>query len=140
MDGYRFSTELRVRFNETDLQGVAHHANHVVWLEVARIAYLDRVDGGYLALRGTGVDVTTTDVAVRYRAGVRFDDRLRIWVRVVDLRGTRFRFEYVLERLNEPAGVVGEASTGHACIDAATLRPTRMPAELAERFAALEAG
>ena len=140
MDGYRFHTELRARFNETDAQGVIHHGVHVIWLELARIDYLDRIEGGYRALRATGVDVTTTEVSIRYRAAVRFDDRLRVWARVVDLRGTRFRFEYVVERIDDPPVIVADASTGHACIDATTLRPTRMPADLATTFAALEGG
>ncbi len=45
MDGYRFSTDLRVRFSETDAQGVVHNAVYLVWLEIARIAYLGRVPG-----------------------------------------------------------------------------------------------
>src|SRR5205807_6095412 len=42
VDGFNFSTEIRVRFAETDAQGVAHNAEYLVWYEVARIAYLDR--------------------------------------------------------------------------------------------------
>ena len=37
MDGYNFSTDVLVRFAETDAQGIAHHASFVVWLEVARV-------------------------------------------------------------------------------------------------------
>ena len=40
MDGFNFSAEIAVRFAETDAQGIAHHASFVVWLEVARVAYL----------------------------------------------------------------------------------------------------
>ena len=36
MDGFNFSTDVLVRFAETDAQGIAHHASFVVWLEVAR--------------------------------------------------------------------------------------------------------
>ena len=38
--GYRVRHDVRVRFAETDAQGIAHHASFVVWLEVARVAYL----------------------------------------------------------------------------------------------------
>ncbi len=38
MEGFNFSTDLAVRFAETDAQGIAHHAAFVVWLEVARVA------------------------------------------------------------------------------------------------------
>ena len=77
MDEFRFSTELKVRFSETDAQGVAHHAAYLDWLEVARVEYL-----------------------------------------------ARFRFDYAIERAGEP---IADGWTSHACVDARTLRPTRMP-------------
>ncbi len=139
MDGFRFSTDLRVRFNETDAQGVVHNSAYLVWLEIARIDYLARFPGGYKGLvEEHGVDVTTVEAYVRYRAGCRFDDRLRVWARTADLRGARFRFEYAIERVSEPAGLVAEGWTAHACVDATTLRPLRMPSWLAEQLAALE--
>ena len=142
MDGYGFSTEVRVRFNETDAQGVVHNAVYLVWLELARIDYLARVPGGYKGMvEDHGVDVTTVEAHVRYRAGCRFDDRLRVWARTSEVRGARFRFEYVLERVDggEP-GIVADGWTAHACVDAATLRPVRIPAWLAETLQGLETG
>ena len=55
MEGYRFSTEVRVRFAETDAQGIAHHASFFVWCEVARIEWLDLHAGGYRRIREQGV-------------------------------------------------------------------------------------
>src|SRR6188508_2329658 len=99
MDGYPFTHQVRVRFAETDAQAIAHHASFVVWLEVARVAYLAEHAGGYNALRQQGVEAFTTEVHVRYHRAARFDDRIRVWTRCVDLRGARFRCEYALERL-----------------------------------------
>ncbi len=139
MDGFRFSTDLRVRFNETDAQGVVHNSAYLVWFEIARIDYLDRFPGGYKGLvEEHGVDVTTVESYVRYRAGCRFDDRLRVWARTTDLRGARFRFEYAIERFSEPGGIVADGWTAHACVDAQALRPVRMPAWLAETLTGLE--
>jgi acyl-CoA thioester hydrolase len=139
MDGFRFSTDLRVRFSETDAQGIVHNSAYLVWLEIARIAYLDRFPGGYKGLVAThGVDVTTVEAYLRYRTPARFDDRLRIWARTADVRGARLRFEYALERTSDPPGTIAEGWTAHACIDAATMRPVRMPAKLAEALAGFE--
>jgi acyl-CoA thioester hydrolase len=139
VDGYRFSTDLRVRFSETDAQGIVHNAAYLVWLEIARIDYLARVPGGYRGLvEEHGVDVTTVESYVRYRAATRFDDDLRIWARTGDLRGARFRFEYLIERLGGGPEVVAEGWTAHACVDASTLRPVRMPGWLSETLAGLE--
>jgi acyl-CoA thioester hydrolase len=138
MDGYRFSTDLTVRFSETDAQGVVHNAVYLVWFEIARIAYLGQFSGGYKGLVEQGVDATTIEAYVRYLDGTRFDDELRIHVRATDLKGARFRFEYAVERTNEPAGMVADGWTAHACLNSATLRPTRMPAWLAQAIAGVE--
>jgi acyl-CoA thioester hydrolase len=139
MDGFRFSTDLTVRFSETDAQGVVHNAVYLVWFEIARIAYLAQFRGGYRGLVEEGVDATTTEAYVRYVDGTRFDDALRIHVRATDLRGARFRFEYAIERTNEPQQIVADGWTAHACVNAETLRPTRMPTWLAEAIARVEA-
>ena len=62
VDGFSFSTDVRIRFAETDAQGIAHHASFVVWLEVARVAYLERNAGGYQAIRDRGIEALTTEV------------------------------------------------------------------------------
>jgi acyl-CoA thioester hydrolase len=139
VDGYRFSTDLSVRFSETDAQGIANNAVYLNWYEVARVAYLARFPGGYRGLVESGVEATTVETHVRYRVPCRFDDRLRIHTRVGELRGARFRFEYVLERVSEPEGIVADGWTAHACVDAQTLRPTRMPAWLADAIRDAEA-
>ena len=139
MDGFRFSTDLRVRFSETDAQGIVHNAAYLVWFEIARIDYLARFPGGYRGLvEEHGLDVTTVESYVRYRAPTRFDDQLRIHARTHNLRGARFRFEYAIERVSEPDGVVAEGWTAHACVDAHTLRPTRMPEWLGQTLVELE--
>jgi acyl-CoA thioester hydrolase len=125
----KFSTEVKVRFSETDAQGVAHHAAYLDWLEIARIDYLARFEGGYPGLRAQGVDATTLEAYVKYLAPARFDDRLRISARCGDVRGARFRFDYVLERDGER---IAEGWTAHACVNSETLRPTRIPAWLVE--------
>ena len=37
-----FSTELRVRYSETDQMGVVYHAHYLVWCEVARSDFMRR--------------------------------------------------------------------------------------------------
>jgi acyl-CoA thioester hydrolase len=136
VEGFRFSTDLKVRFSETDAQGVVHNAVYLVWFEIARIAYIEQYPGGYRGLVESGVDVTTLEAHVRYRAACRFDDALIVYARAREMRGARFRFEYAITRADE---VVADGWTGHACVDARTLRPTRMPAGLREQIEAIEA-
>ncbi len=136
MDGFRFSTHVRVRFAETDAQGVAHNSVYLVWFELARVAYLAEHAGGYPALRAQGIEAFVTEARIRYGAPARFDDELRVHARCGEVRGARFRFDYVVERDRER---VADGWTAHACVDGATFRPTRVPNWLAEAIASAEA-
>jgi acyl-CoA thioester hydrolase len=135
VDGFSFSTDIRIRFAETDAQGIAHHASFVVWLEVARVAYLATHAGGYQAIRDSGVEALTTEVGVRYHQAAYFDETLTVWTRCTDLRGARFTYEYRIDREGE---LVADAFTRHATVDRQTYRPTRVPAWLAEAVATAE--
>jgi acyl-CoA thioester hydrolase len=135
MEGFRFSTDVAVRFAETDAQGIAHHAAFVVWLEVARVGYLAEHAGGYRAIREQGIEALTIEVNVRYHRAAYFDDRLTVWTRCVDLRGARFRYEYAIARDGE---LVAEAATAHATVDAETWRPRRLPQAFVDAVARAE--
>lgn len=119
-----FSHTVRVRFAETDAQGIAHHASYVVWLEEARVAHLAAVAGGYTAIRERGIEALTTGIELTYERGAAFDDVLTVRVRCAEARGARFRYEYVVERDGER---VATGSTRHATVDAVTRRPVRVP-------------
>jgi len=132
---FRFSTDVLVRFAETDAQGVAHHAAYLVWFEVTRIEYLRRFKGGYAGLREEGIDALTLEAHARYLDAARFDDRLTIRARCGDVRGARFRFDYVVER---DGVTVAEGWTTHGCVSVGDHRPTRVPAWLADAIAEAE--
>jgi len=135
VDGWTTETLVRVRFAETDAQAVAHHAAYLVWFEQARVEYLERWAGGYPALRARGVEAVVTQADLRYLVPARFDDRLSVWTRCRDVRGARFRFEYLVLRGGER---LAEGWTSHACIDGRTLQPTRIPAWLREAIVRAE--
>jgi acyl-CoA thioester hydrolase len=132
-----FANEVRVRFAETDAQGVAHHASYIVWFEVTRIEYLRRFRGGYAGLREEGVDALTLEAYANYVDVARFDDRLTIHARCSEVRGARFRFDYLVEREGKR---VADGWTTHACVSVRDHRPTRVPAWLAEAIAEAESG
>jgi acyl-CoA thioester hydrolase len=136
VEGFSFSTSVRVRFAETDAQGIAHHASFLVWLEVARVAYLEKYAGGYQAIRDRGIEALTTEVCVRYHRAAYFDETLTIGARCGELRGARFTYEYRIERDSE---LVADGYSRHATVDHETYRPIRVPEWLAAAIATAEA-
>jgi len=135
MEGFTFSVPVRVRFAETDAQGVAHNTAYLVWFEIARVEYLRVFAGGYQALRDQGIEALVLESHCSYRIPARFDDELVVHTRCVGLRGARFRYEYEILRGDE---LVADGRTEHACVDATTFRPTRVPDWLAEAIRAAE--
>jgi acyl-CoA thioester hydrolase len=131
-----FSTTVRVRFADTDAQGIAHNSSYVVWFEVARVEYLREFAGGYQALRDQGIEALVLESHCRYAIPARFDDVLHVHTRCVGMRGARFRFDYSI--VFEDGMLAADGYTEHACVDAGTLRPTRVPAWLRAAIAAAE--
>ena len=135
MDGFRFSTEIRVRFAETDAQGVAHNSNYFIWFEVARVAYLERYANGYQHLRNEGIEALVLEAHARFLEPAVFDDQLVLHARCGEVKGARFRFDYALTRGET---TIADGWTAHGTVDATTFHPTRIPGWLAEAIASAE--
>jgi acyl-CoA thioester hydrolase len=90
--------ELTVRYAESDQMGVAYHANHLVWCDMARTEYLRQRGISYRDLEAGGLLLAVVEAQIRYRGIARFDDRLRIrcWVREVASR--RVEFGYAMDQ------------------------------------------
>ena len=136
MDGYGFSTGVRVRFADTDAQGIAHNASYLVWFEVARVEYLRLYAGGYQALRDRGIEALVLESHCRYVVPAVFDDVLTVYARCNDVRGARFRYEYAIVR--DDGTLMADGYTAHACVDSGTLRPTRIPGWLTDAIRTAE--
>ena len=133
--GYPFAYRQRVRFGETDMQGVVYYANYLLFAEVGRVAYLRALGIDYNRdLIGKGVDFTIGEASVRYQAPLRFDDEYDIRVRVGEVRGSSWTFEYAFDRADGQRCAIG--STVQVIVDPNTGRAARIPSELR---AALEA-
>lgn len=126
-----FAHRQRVRFGETDMQGVVYYANYLLFAEVGRVAYLRALGIEYARdLVGQGIDFTIGEASVRYQAPLRFDDEYDIRVRVGEIRRSAWAFEYVFDRADGHR--CAEARTIQVMLDQATKRPTRIPTAIRE--------
>ncbi len=118
--------EFRVRYQETDGQGVVHHANYLTWFELGRVELLRAAGHSYKALEEHGVLLVVAEANLRYFLPARFDDLLRLVTTTVRAKGARVEHRYELFRGEE---LLAEATTTVACIDRAG-RVCRLPAWL----------
>jgi acyl-CoA thioester hydrolase len=105
---------LRVRFCETDLMGIVHHANYLAYLEAGRVDWLRKRGVTYAEWAAHGRHLPVVDCTMHYRAPARFDDVIEVETRLSELRAVSLRYDYAVTR----AGVLlAEGSTRLAGVD-----------------------
>ncbi len=93
----------KVRFSETDMMGVVHHANYLRWFEIGRVEYL-RQSGVYLLnLMADNILFPITDVSCQYRASAKFDDYILIETTMADLSKAKMVFSHRIIREQDNA-------------------------------------
>jgi acyl-CoA thioester hydrolase len=112
----RTVTELRVRFCDTDLMGIVHHANYFAFFEAGRVEWLRKRGVTYATWAARGTHLPVVEANVKYRAAARFDDVLAIETRLSEVRAASLRFDY---RIHRGETFIAEGSTRLACIDEA---------------------
>lgn len=136
------TVELRVRYCECDPMGVAHHASFAPWLEIARTELLRSCGVSYRQLESAGVFLVVAGLAISYRRPARYDDVLRIAVRVERARRVKIVHTYEVRLIERADGIdagaalaelvragddlLATAQTTLACVDGAG-RPTKLP-------------
>jgi acyl-CoA thioester hydrolase len=106
-----FGVDFRVRYAETDRMGVVYHAEYLVWCEVGRTEFIRAHLRSYAALEGEGIMLAVADASLRYHAGARYDELVRVETWLTEVRSRTLRFEYRIRR----------AATGERLVSASTL-------------------
>lgn len=127
----RCTTEIEVRYAETDQMGVVHHANYVIWFELARTRLCAASGFHYADIEKMGYLLMVTGVEVRYRRPARYGDTVRVvcWNERLGSRGLRFAYE-----VHKDGEILVTGATEHIWVEAASGRPCRTPEAVREPF------
>jgi len=90
------STQLRVRYAETDQMGVVYHANYIIWMEIGRVEYFRAQGIRYRDMeRDEGILLVVVEAHCRYHSPARYDEEvtIRTWVEEAGPRMIRFGYE-----------------------------------------------
>ena len=140
LSGFRFSETLRVRYAEVDYQGIVFHAHYLTYLDVALTEYFRRLgltmdEAGVAA---SGFETVLVKSTQHYRAPARYDDLLRIGVRVERL-GTS-SLTVVFRIVRGDGQVVLDAETVYVNYDRRRGRAAPIPDPVRTRIRRFEAG
>jgi len=104
----------KVQYYETDMMGVAHHANYIHWMEEARIDFMDRIGFPYKRMEAEGVLSPVKSLQVNYLKSCTFGDEVEIDVGVKDFNGVVITMCYEMRVENEP---VFSGTSEHVFLD-----------------------
>ena len=94
------TTEVRVRYAETDQMGIVYYANYLIWFEIGRVELLRSLGLAYSQLETDHQCILpVVEANCRYKSPARYDDRIAIETRPSLLRGSVVKFAYSLYRL-----------------------------------------
>ena len=91
---------MRVRFFETDLMGIVHHAAYLTYVEAGRVEYLRARGLDYRKLAASGLHMPVVEAHLVYKRPAHFDDELTIETRLSALTRVTTFFEYRILRGN----------------------------------------
>jgi acyl-CoA thioester hydrolase len=126
--------DIEVRYAETDQMGVVHHANYIVWFELARTRLCELSGWHYADIERLGYLLMVTRVDVRYLRGALYGEKVQVRCRTDHLGSRGVRFFYQVEG---KGGTLATGHTEHIWVTKDTRRPCRTPERLREPFARL---
>ena len=134
---FKFHHKLRVRFGETDMQGIVFNGNYLTYYDVAWTEYFRALGLELKDLIEIGVDTVLARTTMEFKAAAHFDEILEIHTRVLGMGNTSMTFEFEIYREGEEL-LIGSASSLYVCVDPKTLRPARAPDRLREMIGRFE--
>jgi len=115
------TTEIRVRYAETDQMGVVYYANYLVWFEVGRVELFRTLGFSYKLLESEfHCILPVVEARCRYRSSAHYDEKILIETRPTMVRGSAVRFAYRILRKAEDGAepaLLAEGETTHIVCD-----------------------
>ena len=127
------TTEIRVRYCETDAMGYLHHGEYANYFEVARTEALRELGGCYRDLEAAGYYLVVAELTTKFRRPARYDELLTITTRVTAASAVKLVHEYEIRR---DEILLTTARSVLACVDReGTIQ--RMSEDLTNRLASI---
>lgn len=123
-------TPITVRYGETDMMGVVHHANYVLYFEDARTKFLEDMGYPYARVEEEGLMSPVVSVELHYGKSLRYGQNPVVLTKIADIRPMKVTFSYQvfdsLESLEAGSKPCCTGTSVHCLVDAASFKPVSM--------------
>ena len=131
------STEIKVRYAETDQMGVVHHAVYPIWFEACRTDFMEQLGYPYSRIEEEGFMTPLIKLDVNYKSGAKYGDTVLVDAKITELGLIKFTFSYTVKRKSDGT-LLATGSTTLACCDK-NLKIINLKTACPEVYAKLEA-
>ena len=136
MKRFKFKETVRVRFAETDAQGVVWNGNYLTYFDVAMTEYLRAMGVAYQAAVGEGFEFVLARFEIDYKAPAAFDDPVEIYTGIARIGNSSMTFGFEMYN-GDNALLLTRGEAVYVMLDRRTGTSTRVPdriRELAGKF------
>ena len=112
---FRFSTPIKVRFNETDLQGHVNFGQYLFYFDVGATEYMEAVGYDYDRMLAEGIDLLYAESHCNYHSPAKWPEVLRVHTRIGPMGRRSIRYEFDIRAEQDGRQV----ATGHVVAIAA---------------------
>lgn len=130
---FESSTQVRVRYAETDQMDVVYHGNYAQYFEVARAEAIRQLGFTYKDMEAMGTFMPIVELHCKYLRPAHYDDLLTVKVILKELPADH-RIEFNHEVYNESGKLLTIGKVVLYFIDATTKEKTTIPALLYEKL------
>ena len=128
-----FSWPIRVYYEDTDAQGVVYYANYFRFMERARTEWLRALGVDQVALMQDERRIfVVTGTSAEFLVPARLNDEIVVTASLAGLTRATFDIEQNIYRDDLDGELLLKGSVRAAYLDADTLRPKRVPADIFE--------
>lgn len=127
------STQIRVRYAETDQMGVVYHSNFFPYFESARAESIRELGFTYADMEKMGVIMPVVDVHCRYLRPAKYDDLLTVKTILKELP-VHHKIEFHHEVYNEQDELLAVGKIILYFMESNGMKRTVMPPQLLEKL------
>lgn len=129
---YSHSTQIRVRYGETDQMGFVYYGNYALYYEVGRVEAIRSLGLTYRDLEDQGIQMPVVRLEAKYIQPARYDDLLTIKTSI-DSLPDRF-IVFLVEIRNEQGQTLNKAKVTLCFREARSGNQVRTPSSIMQKL------
>lgn len=136
LESFRFRTDVKIRFSETDAFGHVNNVSHIIYFEQARLDFFEQLEvfSVFLVPESPTI-IVAADIHCYYLQQIFYSQRLSVGVKIAHIGRSSLDLQYVIQdqKTKEPLAVARGAIVH---VDKKTGKSTPWPEDIKEKVEA----